>query len=66
MSFSRVLTQQEASCYWINYPDATKSITALGKPLTTEAASFSWNYMANRGELRDVTCESVMTLSGKW
>ena len=45
--FCRKLTDDEAKCYWINQPKVAGNFFQNKLKLTTENASFSWNYEAN-------------------
>ena len=50
------LTETEAKCYWTNYPKAGDEIQNQGLKLSAFTASFSFNFKANKGELRNVVC----------
>ena len=42
---SVTLDSNDARCYFLNYPEAAQSLTKMGIPLDSDAASFSYNYM---------------------
>ena len=50
------LTQDEAVCYWKNYPDAARTMWNAGVSLDQSSASFSYNYFGKKGDIRDLTC----------
>ena len=57
MSWNRVLSTEEANCYWMKYPNVAKTFQDQGLPLNAKSASYSWNFKANEtGERRDVIC----------
>lgn len=59
------LTVGEAKCYWKNYPAAANSMEASGISLDSEAASFSYNYFGDQGEIRNLQCppeDKVLTV----
>ena len=54
----RVLTDEEANCYWANYPDAVKTNISNGLPLNAKTASFEWNWAANNDKIyKNVHCK---------
>ena len=56
--YCRKLTQKEADCYWINFPDAAKDFSQEGLILNTDNADFAWNFAANDtpSVLKNVNC----------
>ena len=55
------LTQDEANCFWMNFPKQALDFQKFGVDLNPTNASFAWNYAAN-GEaakpvLMKITCD---------
>ena len=50
---TQTLTDEEARCYWQNYPSAARANRKQDLALSTDNATFSYNYFAKQGEKRN-------------
>ncbi len=50
------MNQNEANCYWTKFPMVALDFQQKELPLDITSAEWSWNYMANKGKVREFEC----------
>ena len=54
--YDRKMNQNEANCYWTKFPMVALDFQQKELPLDITSAEWSWNYMANKGKVREFEC----------